>query len=132
VGATVVSATLALRTELWGGQSFPGAAVAYRLLTAWEPQAATYNRPWSGPGLIAGVDYDPTPLDLSPVPDTGWLVLDVGQALVAWREEGKPNYGLVVMMSEDSHNQAHHWVYMTEQRDPADRPALHVTYEVAP
>jgi serine/threonine protein kinase len=131
VGATVVSATLTLRTELWGGQSFPGAAVAYRL-DAWEPQAATYDKPWSTPGLVAGVDYDPTPLDLSPVPDTGWLVLDVGQALAAWREGGKPNYGLVVMMSEDSHNQAHHWVYMTEQRDPVDWPTLYVTYRVAP
>jgi hypothetical protein len=131
-GATVVSATLALRTELWGGQSFPGAAVAYRLLTAWEPRSATYNRPWSAPGLVAGIDYDPTPLDLSPVPDAGWLVLDVGRALAAWREEDKPDYGIVVMMSEDSHNQAHHWVYMTEQRDPADQPALYVTYQAAP
>jgi serine/threonine-protein kinase len=131
-GAAVVSATLALRTELWGGQSFPGAAVAYRLLAAWEPQTATYNRPWSAPGLVAGIDYDPTPLDLGPVPDAGWLALDVSQALAAWLEEGKPNYGLVVMMSEDSHNQAHHWVYMTEQRDPVDRPTLYVTCEVAP
>ena len=34
------------------------------------------------------------------------------------------------MMSEDSHNQAHHWVYMSEQADPTDRPALHIAYRI--
>ena len=131
-GAVVVSATLTLRIDLWGDTSFPGAAVVYRVLAPWEPDTATYNAPWSAPGLAAGADYDPTPLDIVPVPDAGQLSFDVGQALAAWRERGEPNYGLVVMMSEDSHNQAHHWVYMTEQPDPADRPTLHVLYEPAP
>jgi tRNA A-37 threonylcarbamoyl transferase component Bud32 len=131
-GAVVVSATLTLRVELWGDQSFPGAAVVYRVLAPWEPATATYNTPWSAPGLAAGVDYDPTPLDVAPVPDVGWLTFDVGQALVFWHERGESNYGLVVMMSEDSHNQAHHWAYMSEQPDPADQPTLRITYEVAP
>jgi len=128
----ILSATLALRVELWGDQSFPGAAVIYRVLTPWEPATVTYNSPWSTPGLAAGVDYDPTPLDVVPVPDAGSLVFDVVEAVAAWSERGEPNYGLVVMMSEDSHNQAHHWVYMSEQPDPADRPTLRVVYEVAP
>ena len=130
--ATVVSATLALRVELWGEESFPGAAVVYRVLTPWEPATATYNTPWSLPGLAAGVDYDPTPLDVVPVPDVGRLTFDVSRALMFWREQSQPNYGLVVMMSEDSHNQAHHWVYMSEQPDPADRPTLRIVYEAAP
>ncbi|RLC95313.1 MAG: hypothetical protein DRI77_10150, partial [Chloroflexi bacterium] len=128
--ATVLSATLALRVELWGEESFPGAAVAYQVLTPWEPATATYNLPWSTPGLAAGVDYDPAPLDVAPVPDEGYLTLDVTPATIAWREPGKQNYGLVVMMSADSHNQAHHWVYLSEQPDPADRPTLCITYEV--
>lgn len=131
-GATVLSATLALRVALWGDQSLPGAAVVYRVLTPWEPGTATYNAPWSAPGLAAGIDYDPTPLDLAPVPDAGQLTFDVSRALAAWRERGQPNHGLVVMMSEDSHNMAHHWVYMSEQPDPADRPALHIVYEGSP
>jgi serine/threonine protein kinase len=130
--ATVVSATLSLRVELWGKESFPGAAVVYRVLTPWEPARATYNTPWSAPGLAAGVDYDPTPLDLAPVPNVGQLTFDVSKALKAWRKQGEPNYGLVVMMSADSHNQAHHWVYMSEQSNPPDRPTLHIVYEVAP
>jgi hypothetical protein len=36
------------------------------------------------------------------------------------------------MMSEDSHNQAHHWVYLSEQAAAADRPALRVAYEESP
>jgi hypothetical protein len=36
------------------------------------------------------------------------------------------------MMSADSHNMAHHWVYMSEQADPADRPTLEVVYEAGP
>ncbi|RLC91257.1 MAG: hypothetical protein DRI77_14030, partial [Chloroflexi bacterium] len=127
--ATVLSATLTLRVELWGEESFPGAAVAYRVLTPWEPATATYDAPWSTPGLASGVDYDPTPLDIAPVPDEGYLTLDVTRAVVAWRERGEPNYGLVVMMSEDSHNQAHHWVYLSEQPDPADRPTLRIACE---
>ncbi len=130
--ASILSATLTMRVELWGDQSFPGAAVAYRVLTPWEPVAATYDSPWSTPGLAAGVDYDPTPLDVLPVPDEGMLTLDVTRAVAAWQERGEPNYGLVVMMAEDSHNQAHHWVYMSEQPDPTDQPTLRIIYEVAP
>jgi hypothetical protein len=126
--AVVVSSTLTVRVELWGEESFPGAAVAYPVLTPREADTTSYASPWSGPGLIAGVDYDPTPLDVVPVPDEGLLVFDVTEALRAWVERGEPNHGILVMMSEDSHNQAHHWVYMSEQPDPADRPTLRVGY----
>ncbi len=128
---TILSATLTIRVDLWGEESFPGAAVAYRVLIPWEPATATYDTPWGKPGMVAGVDYDPTPLDIVPVPDAGRLTFDVTRAVVAWHERGEPNYGLVVMMAEDSHNQAHHWVYLSEQPDPADWPALRITYEVA-
>jgi len=130
--AKVLSATLALKVELWGEESFPGAAVAYRVLTGWQAEEATYNKPWSVPGLAAGVDYDSVPLDLIPVPDEGRLTFDVSEALEAWRERGEPNHGILVMMSEDSHNWAHHWVYLSEQPAPADRPTLRVAYEVVP
>ncbi len=130
--ATIVSATLALQVELWGEQSLPGAAVVYRVLLPWEADTATYNIPWSAPGLAAGVDYDPTPLDIVPVPDAGWLTLDVGHAVAAWHGRGDPNFGLVVMMSEDSHNQSHHWVYLSEQPDVIVRPTLRIAYDVAP
>jgi hypothetical protein len=130
--AKPVSATLSLQVELWGEESFPGAAVVYRVLTPWEPGAATYDAPWSAPGLAAGVDYDPTPLDVTAVPDGGRLTLNVEGAVEAWQERGEANHGLVVMMEEDSHNQAHHWAYMSEQPDAVDRPTLHIAYEMPP
>jgi hypothetical protein len=118
--------------ELWGEESFPGAAVAYRVLTAWEAAETTYNKPWSAPGLAAGVDYDQIPLDIVPMPDEGYLILDVTRALEFWHERGEPNYGVVIMMSEDSHNWAHHWVYLSEQPAPVDQPALRIAYEGVP
>lgn len=130
--ANPLSATLTLRTELWGKESFPGAAVIYRVLTPWEPDKTNYEQPWHKPGLATGIDYDLTPLDLALVPDQGWMTLDVTRAVEMWRKKDKPNDGLVLMMSENSHNQAHHWVYLSEQPDPADRPTLRITYEVAP
>ena len=126
--AAVISATLTLQVELWGDQSLPGAAVAYRLLTPWQPTTATYNTPWTTPGLAAGWDYDSVPLGMAPVPDLGPLVLDVTPAVAAWLR-GEPNNGLVVMMAADSHNQSHHWVMMTEQPSPTDRPTLRIAYE---
>lgn len=128
-GATVVSATLTLQVELWGDRSLPGAAVAYRVLTPWQAETATYDAPWTAPGLAAGWDYDSVPLGMAPVPDLGALVLDVTPAVRAWLG-GQPNNGLVVMMAEGSHNQSHHWVMMTEQPSAADRPTLRVGYEI--
>jgi hypothetical protein len=131
-GATVVSATLSIKVELWGDESFPGAAVAYRVLTDWTAAEATYNKPWSAPGMAAGIDYDQIPLDLVPMPDEGYLVLDMSEALRFWHERDEPNYGVVIMMSEDSHNWAHHWVYLSEQPAPADQPALRIALEEIP
>ncbi|MGC9393694.1 MAG: protein kinase domain-containing protein [Anaerolineae bacterium] len=130
--AHVVSATLTLHIELWGDEVFPGAAVVYRVLTPWEPETATYNSPWHSPGLSGGIDYDHTPLDLAPVMEAGALRFNVTQAMRAWHESGQPNTGLVVMMSEDSHNMAHWWVAMSEQAEILTRPTLVIAYKVTP
>lgn len=130
--AEVISAMLMLRVELWGDQSLPGAVVAYRVLTPWDPSEANYNTPWASPGLAAGIDYDSVPLDVVVVPDDGTMAVDVGMAVDAWINSAKPNYGLVLMMSEDSHNMAHHWIYMSEQPNAADRPTLRISYQVTP
>ncbi len=130
--AHVTSATLALNLELWGDEAFPGAGVVYQVLTPWEAESTTHNTPWHAPGLLAGVDYDFTPLDIVPIRETGRLTFDVTKAVQGWHDEKKPNYGLVIMMSEDSHNMAHWWAYLSEQADAGVRPALHVTYEVQP
>ncbi|MBN1262179.1 MAG: DNRLRE domain-containing protein, partial [Anaerolineae bacterium] len=126
--AEIVSATLTLRAELWGDEVFPGAVVVYTVLTPWDPTTATYQTPWTAPGLAAGVDYDSTPLDIRPIAETGPLVFNVTKALHAWIEERRPNQGFVIMMSEDSHNMAHWWLYLSEQPEAAARPTLRVSY----
>ncbi len=128
----VSTATLALNLELWGEEAFPGAGVVYRVLTPWQVDTTTYEVPWHQAGLLAGVDYDFTPLDIVPIQETRRLTFDVTKAVRAWVEERKPNHGLVLMMSEDSHNMAHWWAYMSEQADAGVRPALHIAYEVKP
>jgi len=130
--ARVVSATLTLNASLWGDVSFPSAAVAYRVLTPWNPESTTYAAPWSAPGLAAGVDYDASPLDFVPMPDEGCVTFDVAEAVSAWQERGEPNCGLLIQASEDSHNQAHHWIQMSEQPRSADRPTLSISYEMTP
>lgn len=131
-GARVSTATLALNLEPWGEEIFPGAGVVYQVLTPWQAESTTYDKPWNRPGLLAGVDYDFTPLDIVPIQETGRLSFDVTKAVRAWHEEEKPNYGLVLMMSKDSHNMAHWWAYMSEQTDAVIRPALHINYEMKP
>ncbi|MBN1922563.1 MAG: protein kinase [Anaerolineae bacterium] len=128
----VVSATLTLHVELWGDEIFPGVAVVYRVLTPWDPETATYNSPWHSPGLSGGIDYDHTPLDLAPVTEAGALCFNVTQAVRVWHESGQPNAGLVVMMSEDSHNMAHWWVAMSEQAEILTHPTLVIAYEAVP
>jgi serine/threonine protein kinase len=130
--ARVSTANLALNLELWGEEAFPGAGVVYRVLTPWQAAATTYEVPWNQAGLLAGVDYDFTPLDIVPIQKTQRLTFDVTKAVRAWHEEGKPNHGLVLMMSEDSHNMAHWWAYMSEQADAGVRPALYIDYEIGP
>lgn len=41
----IASATLTLKVELWGDQSLPGAAVAYRILVPWDAATANYAAP---------------------------------------------------------------------------------------
>ena len=106
--------------------------VAYRLATVWRPGTATYNSPWSAPGLIAGVDYESVPIDRVTVSETGGVTLNITQAIVGWQKRGRAGGGLVLMLSDDSDYRCHYWVTMTEHAIPAERPTIRITYEVSP
>jgi len=129
--ATNISANLMLRVEPWGATSFPGKIAAYLLLTPWKPSSATYNSPWSQPGLLAGQDYDPSPIDLVPMPETGWVTLNVTRAVVTWQSQNRVTGGLVLMLTEDSHSASRYWVYTTDHADQAYRPTLRIVYKAA-
>ncbi len=129
--ATNISASLMLRVEPWSATSFPGKIAAYMMLTPWKPSAATYNSPWSKPGLLAGQDYDPSPIDLVAMPETGWVTLNVTRAIEAWHSQNRLAGGLVLMLTEDSHPQCRYWVYTTDHADPSYRPTLRIVYKAA-
>ena len=129
--ASNVSANLMLRVEPSGEESLPGKIAAYLLLTPWKPPSATYNSPWSEPGLVAAKDYDSTPVDLVAMPETGWVTLNVTRAVVAWQSQGRLTGGLVLMLTEDSHSQCRYWIHTTESADPAYRPTLRIVYKAA-
>jgi serine/threonine protein kinase len=130
--ANVLSATLTLRVETQVKIAAPCRIVAFRMATPWRPGAATYNSPWSTPGLLAGADYDSTPADRVTLPDSGTIALNLTQTIIGWQKRGRPGGGLGLMFSDDSDPQCHYWVYLTEQADPADRPTLQIFYKVAP
>ncbi len=126
--AEVLSATLTLRVEAQTKISAACRLVAFRMATIWRPSSATYNSPWSTPGLVAGVDYDSAPVDRIGLPDSGPVALNMTQTIVGWQKRGRTGGGLVLMLSDDSPSQCQYWVYMTEQSDPTARPTLRITY----
>lgn len=130
--AKVLTATLTLQVTLWGEESFPGAAVLYRVLTPWDAATANYSFPWMQPGLAAGVDYDATPLAIQPLEPKGPLRFEVTQAVRDWQSGAWANEGLVIMMSEDSHNMAHWWVSLSEQTDAQAQPTLRIAIQALP
>ncbi|OQA14416.1 MAG: Serine/threonine-protein kinase PrkC [Chloroflexi bacterium ADurb.Bin360] len=130
--AKVLTATLTLQVTLWGEESFPGAAVLYRVLTPWDSATASYNSPWMQPGLAAGVDYDATPLAIQPLKPKGPLHFEVTQTVRDWQHGAWANEGFVIMMSEDSHNMAHWWVSLSEQTDAQAQPTLRIAIQAPP
>ena len=130
--AKVLTATLTLQVTLWGEESFPGAAVLYRVLTPWDAATANYNFPWVQPGLAAGVDYDATPLAIQPLEPKDSLRFEVTQVVRDWQSGAWANEGFVIMMSEDSHNMAHWWVSLSEQTDAQAQPTLRIAIQALP
>ncbi len=128
--STVVSATLTLRAERYGSEPRAAKISVHRVLTPWRATAATYNSPWSTPGLAPDRDYEQTPLDVQAMPAAGWVALDVTRAVSTWQSRGRIGGGLVVMLTPDSDPLSHYWVSMSEQTDPANCPTLRVRYEV--
>ncbi|MBM3130312.1 MAG: serine/threonine protein kinase [Chloroflexi bacterium] len=127
--ANVISATLTLRVEAQTKSIAPCRIVAFRMATPWRPGTATYNSPWSAPGLMTGVDYDSTAADRVTLPESGSVALNLTQTIAGWQKRGRAGGGLVLMLSDDSHPQCQYWVYTTEQTDPAKRPVVRISYK---
>ena len=127
----IVTATLSLYTAPWGEDNRYATVALHRLLRDWSPITATYVSPWTSPGLSSGVDYEAEPLLRLELDDRlhneGWLDLDVTGVVREWLA-GRPNYGVMVHMTDDSFGMAHLWVYTSEYEDPDLRPKLTLVY----
>ena len=54
-------------------EPLPATVSAFRLHDPWEPETATFNAPWSQPGLASGVDYEAQPLGSHSLHGSDWL-----------------------------------------------------------
>ncbi|MBC7249607.1 MAG: DNRLRE domain-containing protein [Anaerolineae bacterium] len=102
-------------------------AAAFRLLVPWEPETATFNSPWSQPGLAAGVDYAADPLGSDSLHGSDWIDLDVTGAVRAWLAHPDQNLGLVIMITAAPQG-AHYWVNTSDYPLPHRQPRLDITY----
>jgi hypothetical protein len=131
-GSEVLTATLSLRTVPWSEDNRYATVAVHRLLRDWDPAAATYASPWTAPGLEPGVDYEAEPLLTQKLDELlqreGWLELDITPAVRGWLA-GRPNYGLLLRMTNDSFGMAHLWVYTGQYEDPSLRPKLALRYQ---
>lgn len=129
----LLTATLSLYIVPWKAEDNRYATVtAHRLLRDWDVTTATYVIPWSSPGLRPDVDYELEPVTVVTLThllqNEGWLDLDITPVVRAWLE-GKPNYGIVVRLTNDSFGMAHFWVYTAEYEDPDLWPKLTLIYQ---
>ena len=130
--ATNITATLALRAQALNPGAPPGQIAAYRLLTPWKPQTATYNFPWGKPGLASDQDYDATPVGAAMLTDAETLSLDVTPAITQWLSRGRTGGGLLLKLNEDSPAASAYWIYTTDHPDATARPTLRVQYKAGP
>jgi hypothetical protein len=134
--AQIESATFAIHLDAWVEleathtltQAMPAEASVFQLLTPWQAEQATFNAPWTQPGLGAGVDYLASPLDTQPIENSAWLQFDVTQAARTWWDDPSSNQGVMLIFVAAAHDQAHYWVDMADQATPALRPSLTLTY----
>ena len=105
----------------------PATVSAFRLLAPWQPETATFNAPWSRPGLAPDVDFEALPLDGDALHGSDWIDLDVTGAVQDWLAHPDRNFGLVVMITAAPQG-AHYWVDTTDYPLPDRWPRLEITY----
>jgi len=108
-------------------EPLPATVSIFRILRPWQAEAATFNFPWSQPGLAAGVDYDERPLGSHSFHSGTWISVDVTDLAQEWLAHPDRNQGLMLMLTEAPQG-AHYWVDTTDYPIPNRRPRLDLTY----
>ena len=108
-------------------EPLPATVSAFRVLVPWEPDTATFNTPWSQPGLAVDVDFEAQPLGGDSLHGSDWVTVDVTAAVKAWLAHPEENWGLVVMITEAPRG-AHYWVDTSDYPLSNRQPHLDITY----
>jgi DNA-binding SARP family transcriptional activator len=132
----VEQATFGIHLETWiefegtGAmtQSYPAEVGVFQILTPWQAEQATFNQPWTQPGLQPGVDYEASPLDTFSLDDTIWLEFDVTDVVLGWLSDPSSNHGLMIEIIAAPQDKAHYWVDLTDQGTATLRPYLQISY----
>lgn len=134
--ARVESATFQIHAETWISNSgknslqraYPAEVSVYRIRREWHVETATFNFPWSLPGLAAGTDYDIKPLASQPIHDTTWLVFDITSAVREWIARPNENWGVMLKITHAPEGVAHYWIDTIESPFQERRPRLTIIY----
>ncbi|MFQ6100814.1 MAG: BTAD domain-containing putative transcriptional regulator [Anaerolineae bacterium] len=105
----------------------PATVSVFRILRPWQAETATFNSPWSEPGMAAGVDYDEQPLGSHSFHGATWISVDVTDLAQEWLAYPDRNQGLMLMITEAPQG-AHYWVDTTDYPILNRRPRLDLTY----
>ena len=108
-------------------EPLPATVSIFRILRPWQAETATFNVPWSQPGLAAGVDYDDRPLGSHSFHGGTWISVDVTDLAQEWLAHPDRNQGLMLMLTEAPQG-AHYWVDTTDYPLSNRRPRLELTY----
>ncbi len=105
----------------------PATISAFKILRPWQAKSATYNTPWSRPGLAADVDYDSQPLGSQAFHGETWFKVDITPLALDWAARPEENFGLMLMLTEAPRG-AHYWVDTSNHPLGDHRPRLELIY----
>ena len=108
-------------------ESLPATLSVYRVLRPWQAETATYNFPWTQPGLAAGVDYDAAALASKEFLGEAWLDFDITELAQDWAAHPDENFGLMLMLTAAPQS-AHYWVDTSDFPRTDLQPRLDITY----
>jgi hypothetical protein len=130
-GAALEQATFHLHFESFTNEDLPeplpATVSAFRILHPWRAETATFDAPWSQPGMASGLDFEAQALGSQSIHGTDWVSIDVTGAVRHWLDHPDENWGLVVMITEAPQG-AHYWVDTSDYPLSNRQPRLDVIH----
>ena len=154
VGATITNVQLQLKVETYtfinvnaGNATVPWPFSVYQMTTPWSATAsnwtaATATTNWASPGLLAGSDFNATPLDTQTISSANvgsYVSWNITSAYLAWLANPTSNYGVTILgpagvanytAAQGDTTDGVFTAYSTNYANTSFQPHLVVTYTV--